>query len=423
MADLFGGGTNTESFIQQQKRLNPTPTQPTAPQTYQSPVSATGAPQATTQPNMGTDPFAASGGGVWTGSGWIPKSHPSAAQYSKPAGGAATTAPATAGQYPARPAGTGLEGIQLPNTPAPTYTPAQTTAQYGGQQFSQWQNQGQQGMNASQNALLDAILKNPYSLSQDVVGQMKGQQQDQALLMAQQARNAAQQNAAGRGLQGTGGFAEQSNRQIDNDTISSLLGGYRDIDIAKAKQDRSDVLNALGMSEDILQGQLGRASSEFENSLQGQGLQADDNFRKAGFDFERDRFGADESFRGYQSQADAQKSDLDRLLAQFGINTQVSQNAQQNYETDLDAFFRNKDLGLQTRNLDLQKELGLGGLAVDRARLTESGRQFDLGHALDALGFLENRRQSDNDLGYRYNALDQQGQSSIFDFLSRALGR
>lgn len=480
----FSGGSNTESFIQRQKRLNQAGTQKStfAPNTgTQSPVTPTGGTnmQATTQapqqpPTGGVDPapagvpaaisqgaptFAPSMTGTqadwqtgqsqfgpsvsWQrmlaahGGNMTPEqkayaeqqvalgskaSNPFSSNYAPPAGGgpaAATGAmpnPALYspyGPYPGRPGETNLQGMNLGNSQFATYSPTENATQHQQAQFSQWQNQDQQQTNASQSALINAILQNPHSLSQDVVSQMKGQQQDQALLMAQQAKNAALADRAGRGMQGGGA----ASRLIDNDTISNLLGGYRDIDIAKAQQDRADELNALGASEEILQGQLGRAGDQFNNLLKGQAAQAQENQFGSEFGLKRDSFLADERAKEYESVRSGQDAEIDRILKQFGINASVAESAQNNYGADVDAFFRNKDNAIDEKNLSLQEKLGMGGLDLDRQKLGENARQFDLGHALDALGFLEGRRQFNGDLGFKYNQLDQQGTQSIFDYL------
>ncbi len=95
----------------------PASTAPLAPSPTAPAASPTAAPAS--QPTF-ADPFAAQGGGVWIGEGWVPKDHPLAAQYqSAHPAGAAT---------PGAPVGTTAAGVQ----PPADITPGSSTTIAGG---------------------------------------------------------------------------------------------------------------------------------------------------------------------------------------------------------------------------------------------------------------------------------------------------
>lgn len=116
------------------------------------------------------------------------------------------------------------------------------------------------GQPVAQEALQRAI--NTPTLSADVINQQKGALKDQAALMNQQGREQVAQNAAARGLEG-GGWQQAQNRQLNSATTSSLLGGYRDLDIAAADLNRKNMLAALGIDAQNFATSEGAAASRF----------------------------------------------------------------------------------------------------------------------------------------------------------------
>lgn len=487
-----------------------------APQNQGAPQGVQAPPlQATPQQPTTPDPFTAMGGGTFVNGGWIPNSNPQEIARQRALGGGQPGQPAQPGApgapqgqpgsnvagAPTRGAGAALSPMDLGKDPFSTYQGSQFTGAtpdayqadklnqnpyatyqgaqfdvnspdaYKADQFSQFRGPDQSGIEGQQNALMQSILRNPNSMSDQHVGILQEQQKEQALSMADQLRSRVAQGAASRGVSG-GGWDNQQNAAIDQNLMSSILGSNQNVALQKMQQDRADQLNALGASNDMLSGQMGRASQGFQNTLAGQSAQAGANqvanqsgFQKAGFDLtkqtaqadqghkayqsqfdaqnagtqreiaqaginqaaaqsgfqrnaqdlQRQGMQSDENFRGFQSRANAEQNALQRSIAQFGVNQGAANFNEGQYGTDLSAF-------MQGRGQDIQKHLGDAGIAMDGRRLSEQGRQFDKGFGLDVAKFGEGQRQFNNQMGFNYNQLDQQGQLSMMDWLRRGGG-
>lgn len=462
-----------ETFIQRQRRLQgtataqtaaPAPTSPTAPapaptaptttQTSTAapapapavpgtPVSGDGkipapaptpapapAPAPAPQQPITVDPFAAVGGGVQIpGGGWIPKGMATPAQLGA-AAPAAPTAPTYANlSYVGGPtntgpqaAGTPLQGMNLGNNPFATYQASehnvaipqlgQLPAAYGGSQFGQFATPDQQQTQGMQNSLMQAILGEGGTMNPQVLAALKEKQKEAALLMQTQGMQGAAQSAAARGMTNGGAFAGQQ-RALEGDTMNRVLTGNRDLDIAAAEQNRQDQLNALSASNQMLSGQMDRATQGFGAQLAGQTAQAGDtraasqdaiqraiqgfdaNMQSSGMDLQQQAMNAEERYKQFATVRAAQDAELQRVLQQFGVNQGVV------------------DSGRADASLALQGELGRGGLAIDQQRLAQQGSQFDKGYDLDILRFLEGQRQSDNSLGFNYTQLGANQQNAL----------
>lgn len=321
-----------------------------------------------------------------------PPAAPPATPPAAPAAGqsapAATGSPVTAnGQIPPPTAPTPAVNGQTPNqtryvTPVdlatvPNYNPATFKSNYTPTQLSQFATPNQGDNNASQSALMQAILANPGTMNANVVAQMKEAQKQQALSMRDQAQSGMDQSNVAAGRLGSGQATANTMGNQQN-AINAILTGNRNTDIQAASTNRADTLNALTASSGLAQDQLQRAISGYQTTLGGQ--QAAD---------QQGQFASTQDLGVQQANAQqkylAEQDQLQRLLSQFGINTGVAQNAQQNYGADLAA-----QLQQFTQNLDTKK-------------------------------FGENQRQFNDTLGYNYNALDQSGQSSLLDYL-RSIG-
>jgi hypothetical protein len=381
-------------------RLTTAPAQITAPPLQ----AANPAPSA----NQG-DPFAAMGGGVQLPGGqWVPRNHPLAAQGQPapagPATGAAPGAPPApyAGYQPAptRPANTAYQGTNI-NVGLPQGTSAT--------QFQQWDgyNEGEQG--ALQRQLIEQVLRNPHTMNDQVVAQLKERQKESADSIRNQTQGAATSRAAARGVLG-GGTNEAQNGRIASDFGEHLLGAYRDIDIARVGQDRADELGALQASDTLLNSGFGRAADSYRNTLAGQSAQEQANqyqgdfgLRRAGLDFDVQNANAGDR----------------RAVAASGLD---------NYRTDLDAWDSNQNRiytagndaanrGLDSRRIDVQQQLGQGGLDLDARRLTETGRQFDASNRLDFLNYLQRGSQFDDATALDWERLNSQNQTNWLGML------
>lgn len=160
-------------------------------------------------------------------------------------------------------------GAENPNQPAqPTQAPA-ATALPGGGAIPQVGGSGTysgrgatagaaqptsavpSGIATAEQNLIQNLLNNPYSLSPEVIAQIKGRFQDQNALGQDQLEQQIMQNAASRGMVGSGA-TDASLRRAQSDAYSALLGNNREVDIAAATQRTQDILNALGASNQYI---------------------------------------------------------------------------------------------------------------------------------------------------------------------------
>lgn len=192
---------------------------------------------------------------------------------------------------PAAPAARNLQGMDLSSVPA--YKPTN---------FSD-----PSGTRNSQSALLSSILQNPQTMNASTVDQLKEQQKEQALQIAQQ--NQAQLDNAGiaRGTLGGNLAAQRANLDA---MMSAILTGNRDVDIKAAAQNRADELAALNAA----------------------------HAQDASF------LGLDQATANDQRYA--LQDALDRQLKQFGINQSVAQQAGNNYAQDISTWLAQNNLGL-----------------------------------------------------------------------------
>jgi hypothetical protein len=209
--------------------------------------------------------------------------------------------------------------------------------------------------NWQQLQMVSNLLANPQTMNAGVVEQLKQKSMEEALLFKQQRDAQLAEELAARGMSSYGGAASAGRRKTADAIESAILGQNRDIDIQAAQQNRQDELQALGIAESILGGQVGRSGNVFQNILAGQQANRDDLFRG--------------------------------------------------------------------KQLDLQKELGIGGLNIDQQRVANQNRQFDAGHGLNILQFLEGQRQFNGNLGFNYNQLSANQQSGMMNSILNSLVR
>lgn len=330
------------------------------------------------------------------------------------------------GPYPGRPDQTVVPGMTLPGWQNQTYTQTQAPGApnlQGGYAPPSYQQQQMGGFNAPQrqelqnlqlNALQQALTNNPYNEAN--TGAMKERLKEQAVQIGEQNKQGLAEGAIARGRLG-GGFAEAANAGQDQSTQEQILKGFRDIDLAAAQGKQASTLAAADAINASLSGEMSRASQGFQNNLASYG--ANQGERQFGANFGRQTqldsaqlgqqdftnamaragFQSGENQFGWNAGMANQQAALQQALAQHGINMDVAGNAQQNYGTDLGAFFQNANLGLQRHGID-------AGIGVDYARLNESGRQFNLGHALNVMQFLENQRQANQGFGLQAGGIN-----------------
>ena len=260
---------------------------------------------------------------------------------------------------------------------------------YQGTQFTQYVAPEHGYQNALELGQITQLLQHPETLSPEIVSAMKQKAVEDALSQQRQLDSAAADDAAARGFSLSGGQAEAAKRKNAEAMQKAILGSNRDLDIQAVSQNRQDTLNALEQAERILAGQTARSSDIYNSTLKGQAATAADR------------------------QAMSQSA-IQRALQQFSGNLDSANFDLGQQQANRDDYYRGK-------GLDLQKELGVGGLNLDQQRINNQNRQFDASNALNILQLLEQMRESDNGLGFNWASLNQNAQSNAINTL-RSMG-
>jgi len=377
-----------ETFLQRQDRVyasSPTPAPTTSPTT---PVTSTGriAPPAAQQ--AGTT------------------AAPAPQQYQMPGVQQGTvnqtTGVYTPGQVQAPVGGWATYNYQ-PQIGQPNYqvTPLQ---QYQSQQVQQFQAPNQQVYDQLSGQHIQSLLQNPYSMTPQMVEQLKGTQQDQAAQMMQERLGTLNQGAASRGMDPSSGYAQSRQAGEMARTQSDLLGAYRGIDIQKTQQDRQDLINALQASGDWQNSAMGRAVSGYNTQLAGLGAQRAENLA-----------GVESQNRAAQFGFDTQRGQYQDQLAREGL---LSQNAQNQYQSQLAAQQAQAQLGLQNEGLQQGGAQSLQQYLAQKAAQDQFGQQFEWGK--NTWGQEFGQRQSEFD---RNLALQQAAQRASAGAASAANAR
>ncbi len=217
----------------------------------------------------------------------------------------------------------------------------------------------------AQQALLTSLLQSPHSLNDQVTGQMKERYKEDTLRGTQQQIEQQRMQAGARGTL-DGGRQQANERRMQEQALASVLGSNRDIDINRAVQNKQDELAALGISDQVLNGALGRATSGYQTQLTGQMSQeqlrqaaAESALRTGQFDFSQQLAGADENARAQGFNQDNQRV----ILQALGLD----ENARQ---ADQGLGLGYANLGFNYANLDANTKMKLlqmilgGGVGV-----------------------------------------------------------
>lgn len=260
----------------------------------------------------------------------------------------------------------GTNPTQLLDQAAPTYTPAQFT------RFGDHYNPVSNTLEALMNERVQQMLLQPRTMNDFNVRMLQEQQREQALAQQAAVQQALQQQQVQSGFEMGGGYQQAQQRRLGDATTQQLLQSNRDIALQKMQQDRLDELNALQAAQAHAAGRTQRAIGSYGAQLQGEQAQAQ------------------QGFQGYASQADA-----------FNNANQVALAAQQHA---------------------LQRALGEQGIGLDRARLGESGRQFDLAHQLNWAALMNDMFMGRGNLGLGYAGLEQNAQNAMWNNYYRGQG-
>jgi hypothetical protein len=282
----------------------------------------------------------------------------------------------------------------------PTYDAAtfgtDTPGAYDQTQFQQWQGPNMGNVGNLSRGQVEQMLQNPGTMSNQNVAQLREMQKEQVAQSLRDRQAQLSQQAASSGRLGSGYMNAQAQRAAEQGQ-QQLLGGARELNLQQARQNRQDTLQALDASNQWQQGEFGRASQGFQNTLQGQALQAGENqfgqndaWRRSAFDLGLQQANADEQKAAYQSQAGARAFDFGREQAQAGQNYQ-------GYGSQL-----------QAQELSLQRALQQQGLNLQQAQQYASNWATQQGLQQQNLGRASQERIAGEDLGIRRQALGDQ---------------
>jgi hypothetical protein len=269
--------------------------------------------------------------------------------------------------------------VQIPK--AQQYAPGSQET-YKAAQIQQFQGPQQQAIQNQQQDMIQKLLANPYSMSEQGVSALKGQQAEQAMLMNKQQMGNMQSQLASRGIDpGSQGYGQMMGRQLGQDMSSKILDSNRNIDIQKMQTDRGDLLGALGAGTDFQNSSLQRAISGYDAGLRGSEAQrnesmsqiqsgrdlTDQNWRGQGMGFSDQMqsagMQADEGYKQYQSRFGAQQADQ----ARQGGNMQQAFNDRSLAQTG----------ALQGRQMDLQNSQFGQSMGFDREKF-QYGKEQDV---------------------------------------------
>ena len=118
-----------------------------------------------------------------------------------------------------------------------------------------------------------------------------------------------------------------------------------------------------------------------------------------------------------QKVAQDRTDELGALDASTGFLTGAENRSLSRYNSELQGYFENLAAQDRSRGLSIQEQLGNRGIDVDLSRLNEQSRQYDLSRQLALAELQERIRQFNNNLGYNYASLNQQGQSDLIHLI------
>lgn len=212
-------------------------------------------------------------------------------------------------------------------------------------------------MYGQQTALMQQILAHPQTMGQQQQDQLAEQQKESANSMMKQFQGQQQQQLVGRGFGPNSGQQQQMQQQGQQDMMSQILSGRRDIALKAAQQNRQDELGALNAS-------LGMQQQEYGQDM-----------------------GLSQMALGQMNQN--RGANLQEMLGQHGMNMDLSNQSMQK-----DQF--NKNFGL------------------DFLRYMQQGDQFNR-----SLG--ENQRQYNGTMGLNWANFDQNSQNNFINMLMKGM--
>lgn len=292
---------------------------------------------------------------------------------------------------------TDFSAIQGPGSYNPTQFNQQPISQYNfnPNNIGQYQNANVGGLDAQTQGLFDQLVAQGGRLP---VEQLKAQQADTANELYRGQSDQARQAMASRGLAG-GGQDVGAQMQIGDQRNQQILGAYRDIDIQDQLSQRDALSQAVGLGDSLAGNRVQRNIGQYQAGLAGQTARegftqgaADSAQRADQLGMQREGMQADENYRGWGTQMDNARFNMDRATQTDAQERFKTGTAQDVWNTQNQNYFNQ-----QGNNLN--QMLGSEGLKLDdrRAGLTEQQAKFS--NLMDMLSFGENQRQFNKGFG------------------------
>lgn len=193
--------------------------------------------------------------------------------------------------------------------PSPTYDPYKFSIS----------NPYQQGSEAPLTLDLVKKLLTTTSLSPEVVAQMKEGSKDTLQSGLDQLKTQYTQDAASRGMFGSGALSSTLSG-LDANMLSSLSSNYRNIDINKATQDRIDQQNAVAAANQYEQELLSQYLGSGNLILSQQSAQAADNYKGYQSKEQALQDAFQEWYAGQSLQENAANSSFANWAAKMGLD-------------------------------------------------------------------------------------------------------
>lgn len=273
------------------------------------------------------------------------------------------------------------------------YNPSASAPQWGGS--AQWTDQ--EGTNDASYEALNQILTGDGS-GMDTSA-MKNRLKEQRLQMGKDERGAAQQQAASRGMLGSG-FQQAQDRKINSAANKDILGGFRDVDIASAQEGTKNKLAATEALESVLSGRTTRADVGFENTQAGKEADFDKGLEGAKFKEGQDQFGAEFGLNKANAQLGAGMS-LEGLK-QGGAASELAK-----WGAGTDAQLKGQEQDLAVAQGKTNELLGRMGLAVNLEDIAQRSDRDKKQFLVDMFRTLVENEQHNSQLGLGYSQLGQ----------------
>jgi hypothetical protein len=215
---------------------------------------------------------------------------------------------------------------------------------------------------------------------------LKNRLKEQRLMMEGDQRSASRQAAAGRGMLDSG-FQAADERRIASAARKDILGGFRDVDIAAAELGAKNKITAAGVLDQVLTGETGRASTGFNNALEGS------------------KFGDDQDRFAVGASKDKEQFALDAALGLEDLKKSGAESSLNSWQAGADATLKSRDQDIEVAKGRTNELLGRLGLSVQLDDIARSSSRDKMQFLTDIFNTLTKQEQFNAQMGLNYNQM------------------